>query len=582
MCRNCGCLEKRMGKDAKLDKTKYIYWVFTLLAACCGIVWAFTNLSYDCEYEISMCYRLLQGDKMFQEMWEPHQTSAYLPAALMWIYGKLFKTNTGIVLYLQICGILIRGSLALLLYRTLRGDLKKHVAYGIALLYFMVPPKDYAMPEFSNMQLWYSTLLFCFLWTYLKTGKRRFLVFGAFSLCLEVLAYPSCAIVLLGAAGILWLYSPDRRKDIMIFSGICIGLGIMTGGYFLIARGPDTLLGSISGMLALEPTHTEHPAVKLLKYGRDILVQILILMAAGGIGLAAGGAAGLFSRKKGRQQNVRRWLFCTSGVLLAGFLANILSAENRCAYSVVFLFITGAGMWNAKGLEGREKQIYVCGSVIGGMGFLATLILSDLPFAVSVAYGLLAIGAALIPVEKQLAAMTPGRMKKSFYGCFLALIALLAFRCVYIRTPLHGKGQICSVLSDMSIVRDGPAKGIISDEKGVCIQRDSYPEWKELIRPGDKVWIVGGVLDTLGYLYQDVEVAGPSTMSTPSYSEAVLDYWRMNPGKYPDVIVAESYMGELSYDLLVNEWLMNWIAEEYQPEQVVDGVYWKYYFRKAR
>ena len=134
----------------------------------------------------------------------------------------------------------------------------------------------------------------------------------------------------------------------------------------------------------------------------------------------------------------------------------------------------------------------------------------------------------------------------------------------------------------MSIVRDGPALGIISNEEGVCIQRDTFPEWKEFIHPGDKVWIVGGVVDTLGYLYQDVEVAGPSTMSTPFYSENILEYWRINPDKYPDVIVAESYMGELSYDLLSNQWLMDWIVKEYQPEQVIDGIYWKYYFKKAR
>ncbi len=132
------------------------------------------------------------------------------------------------------------------------------------------------------------------------------------------------------------------------------------------------------------------------------------------------------------------------------------------------------------------------------------------------------------------------------------------------------------------MVRVGPAWGIITDEQGACIQRDSYPEWEEWIRPGDKVWIIGSVADTLGYLYKDMEIAGPSTMSTPSYSDAVLEYWRLNPDKYPDVVVAESYMGNLAYELQTNEWLQSWLEEEYQPEQIVDGIYWKYYFRKKR
>lgn len=98
------------------------------MAVFCGLIWAVTNISYDGMYQISMSQRLLTGDKMFLEMWEPHQTSAFLSAALMWIYEKVFGTTTGIVLYLQICGIVIRGAVAVLLYKTFRCDLKKSAA----------------------------------------------------------------------------------------------------------------------------------------------------------------------------------------------------------------------------------------------------------------------------------------------------------------------------------------------------------------------------------------------------------------------------------------------------------------------
>lgn len=574
---------RNMEYERKTERTKLVYIIFTWMAVCCGAIWVFTNLSYDCEYEIAMSYRLLRGDKMLLEMWEPHQTSIFLPAALMWIYIKLTGTTTGIALYLQICGIMFRGAIAVLLYRMLRKDINRKTAYGMALLYFMVSPKDYAMPEFSNLQLWYSTLLFCCLWSYLKTNRFYLLILGAFCLCLEVLAYPSCVIVLLGVIGLLAMYSSRKRRDILVFTGICAGLGMIVGGYFLFTLGPDTLKACISGMLALEPSHMENPVAKLLRYGKDIFVQIGILAAAGGIGLGVCGGIYLISgRKQGKREKIWYWLLCCSLVLLTGFLANILSVENRCAYSVIFLFITGIGVWNSRKLEGKERQIYVCGSVIGGLGFLATLILSDLPFSVSVPYGLLAFAAALIPIEKGAEEAGSGKAGKWLCYCFLSFMVLLAFRCAYIRTPLTGRGQICSTFSGMSIVRDGPALGIISDEQGVCIQRDSYPEWKELIQQGDKVWIVGGTVDTLGYLYQDVEVAGPSTMSTPFYCEAILEYWRLNPDKYPDVIVVESYMGEISYDLLANDWLIPWIEEEYRPEQIEDGIYWKYYFRKNR
>lgn len=569
---------RRRGQNPSHNKkfSVDLYMIFTGMAVLCGFIWAFTNLGYDSEYQVAMTYRLLQGDKMILEMWEPHQTSALLPAALMWIYEGLFHTTTGVVLYLQLCGMLIRGALAVVLYRLLRANLDKPLSYGIALLYFMIAPKDCAMPEFSNLQLWFSTLLLVCLLSYLRTGRRWFLILGAVSLCMEVLAYPSCAIVLVGVWGILVLYSSHRVKDIVIFTGICAALGLAVGSYFLFSIGPDTLMACVTGMLALEPTHTAGISARLLEYAGNLLEMGIVLLAVSAVGLIFS----LLVRKKGFR--IPLWLLGSNVILLAGFVANILSAENRYAYSVILLWIVGIGFAGRKALNDQEKKLYVCGSVIGGFGFVATLILTDLPLSASVAYGLPAIAFALIPIKKQINHISWGTIRKGFYLCFLCFITLLAFRCVCIRTPLSGKGQIYSTFSDLSVVRTGPALGIISDEEGVCIQRDSYPEWKEFIRPGDRVWIVGGVVDTLGYLYEDVEVAAPSTMSTPFYSEAVTEYWRLNPDKYPDVVVAESYRGELSFELLSNQWFLSWIEEEYRPAYVEEGTYWNYYFREKR
>ncbi len=562
-------------------KNKYTRLFFTCMAVCCGLIWTFTNLGYDGEYQLAMCRRLLQGDKLFLEMWEPHQTSSFLPAFLMWIYISLLGTTTGIVVYLQACGILIRGGISLLLYRTLGRDLTENAAFGIALLFFMISPKDYALPEFSNLQLWFSTLLFCCLWTYLKTGRKYLLAVSALWLSLLVLAYPSCAIVLFGVILLLALYSPYKKRDILLVSGICAILGTAAGGYFLCTVGPENLKACLSGMLALEPTHTEGFFARLSVYGSDLLIQGFLLAAAGVVVLPP---LVIVRRKRGsRCSGLGIWLLAVCGVLLAGFFFNILSARNRFAYSIILLFAAGLGFLCRKNLNGREKQIYFCGSVIGGLCFLATLMLSDLPLPVSVPYGLLLAGVSLIPIEKQASKSADTIIIRGLPLCYACFVLLLAFRCVYIRTPLSGKAQICpSVGSSMSLVRSGPALGLISNEDGVCIQRDSYPEWKKWIRPGDKVWIIGGVVDTLGYLYEDVEIAGPSTISTPYYSEAVLSYWKLNPDKYPDVIVAEGYLGTLSHELQTNQWLMDWLAQEYRPAQIIEGKFWNYYFKTSR
>lgn len=574
----------------RLHRVGYVRMFLVLMAAGCGIIWAFTNLSYDGEYQMAMAYRLIQGDRMFVEMWEPHQTSVFLPAALMWIYRSIFHTTTGIVVYLQICGILIRGAIALLLYRILKADTDEPVAYGIALLYFMLSPKDYALPDFSNQQLWYGTLFFCCLWSYLKKGKCYLLALGAVCLCLEVLSYPSHLIIYLGAMVLLWCYSEHRWRDIAVITAICAGLGL--GFCFVFVPEWDVLVQCIHGMLELEPTHTVSASSKILFYlkGMGELSGMIILMAILGyvVGLIMQAAGKAGSRTDSGKAGGRKrpgyeiWLLGCAIVILAGFLVNILSADHRNAYSCIFVFLVGLGFRGINFLKGDERRLYICGNVIGLLSFAATLILTDLPVRDSVVYGLLAIVLALIPLGKQVGGMAGESVKRGLYGCALCFAALLALRCVYIRTPLSGRGQICSILSDMSIVRAGPATGLISDEEGVCIQRDSYPEWQQLIRKGDKVWMVGGVLDTLGYLYEDVEVAAPSTMSDPTYNDAVLEYWRLNPDKYPDVVIAEGHMGDLVHELVIDQWLTSWLEEEYQPEYVVSGTYWIYYFREKR
>lgn len=555
------------------------------MAVFCGLIWSVTNMSYDGMYQISMSQRLLSGDKMFLEMWEPHQTSAFLSAALMWIYETVFHTTTGIVLYLQVCGILIRGGIAVLLYRLFKQNLEKSTAYGMALLFFMISPKDFAMPEFSNMQLWYSALLFYCLYTYLQSRKRVFLFVGALFLCLEVLAYPSCLIVYPGIIGLLLHFSPEGKKDSLLFTGVCAGAGLMVGGYFLFTIGTDTLAKCIQGMLALEPTHTIGIYEKLLSYLTDILKTFPIYLAAAIIAFLVSRVFLVIFHKKNMAGDIRDkrargqlWLLCFAGILLVGFFLNILSADKRDAYSLILLFITAIGWLNRKGLTKEENVLYYCLSLIGGLGFLATLLLSDMSFFSSVSYGLLAVMAACIPISK---VQCCKEIKQGISICFVCFAVLLAFRCVYIRTPMSGRGQICSIFSDLSVVRYGPACGIITNDEAVHIERDSYLEWQEWIKPGDKVWIIGGVVNTLGYLYEDVEVAGPSTMSTPSYNSTLLEYWRLNPDNYPDVIVAQStYHENMVYELLVNDWLQIWLAEEYQAEDIKEGTYWKYMFRK--
>lgn len=97
---------------------------------------------------------------MFLEMWEPHQTSAFFSAAFLWLYMQLFHTLKYSVLFLRIVGVVTQLLISILTYRTFRKFVTENTAFVIAVFYYNIIPKNSTVPDFSNMLLWFSTLVF--------------------------------------------------------------------------------------------------------------------------------------------------------------------------------------------------------------------------------------------------------------------------------------------------------------------------------------------------------------------------------------------------------------------------------------
>ena len=150
--------------------------IFTILltgSLLAALKLIFFDYTMDEEYQLMMGYRTLRGDCLFKEMWEPHQTSAFLCTILMWVYKTLTGTYTGVLIYLRVCTTLIQAGISLCLYRVLRQLLERNYALLCALIYFNMVPKIIQIPDFSNMQLWFFTLtVLCLLQYYLQKDRK--------------------------------------------------------------------------------------------------------------------------------------------------------------------------------------------------------------------------------------------------------------------------------------------------------------------------------------------------------------------------------------------------------------------------
>jgi len=562
--------------DGKDRKRLYQIYVMFLLVSCVSFL--FTNISYDAEYQLAMAYRMIKGDALVTQMWEPHQTSAFLNAVFMKIYVTCFGTTTGIVLYMQVIGLLIRVGISGLLYRVIHKVSGEIPAFAAAVIYILISPKELLLPEFGNLQLWFTTLMLLALWEYFDKGKKFFLILSAVSLCMGVLSYPSVIIVYVGAILILKMYSKRFASDALCFTCVCSVIGLVFIGILLWNTDISTIIRCLQCALAVEPSHTVSFADKTFAHILNICKVLGMLAGVSLLGFVVSLAIGLKDKKASTSE---RWITCSWYVLMAFLVVNILSVSNRGGYSLPFLVILAIGFWQRNRLSEMEKRIYYPSLCVSGLSLLATLVLSDNAFIQAITYMLIAICASVMPIYHWIQeAHFDYKVRKWMLGGVHLFFAIIVYRCVFIHIPLHERDQIISIADDLSIVRSGPAIGIIAEEDGVARQRDSMEEWKQYIQTGDSIWIMGHPVDTLGYLYEDVEVGAPTVMSTPTYTEDLLYYYDLNPEKYPDVIVVASSFGETAWELQSNNWLMNWLESEYRPDEVVDGNYWKYYVKR--
>ena len=125
---------------SRAEKRIYLFYFIVIAGAIISLI--FTNISYDAEYQLAMAYRFVKGDKMITQMWEPHQTSAFLCAILMKIYITITGTTTGIVLYTQIMGLLIRGAIALWFMKVVKEWVGEKPALIIGVIYLLISPKE--------------------------------------------------------------------------------------------------------------------------------------------------------------------------------------------------------------------------------------------------------------------------------------------------------------------------------------------------------------------------------------------------------------------------------------------------------
>ncbi|MCM1535295.1 MAG: hypothetical protein NC126_05180 [Clostridium sp.] len=565
---------------------KLLLILFSILAS---VKMLFVGFGLDEEYQLVMAYRNAMGDKLFLDMWEPHQSSAFLCTLLLKPYLMLFGT-TGTVLYLRAWGTLLHLGVSVYLCHVLRNMIDREYAWLLGLIYFNTIPKQMILPEFGIMQVWFYTLLSLFLIQYYQNGRKmRYLVFASLALMLNVLSYPSCLI--LYPFVLIWiacLSGKDKWRDMGIVTFLCILGGVGYLGMLLSYAPPGTLFSTISLILNGDATHT-------LSLGNKLWSVLTGSLYVAGLWAGCFAASTIIGKLKHWDFQKIFFLTCMSSCAVELFYWIVLDSgyETMQLHLPVLAAMGFFSYQNASDSLSGEKLLCARLLKFGMLGailcLLAVVYLTDLSFIPSIPHAMPAafygITLSLLPLQSIL----PNRFTLSQFpnGIKKDSARISALLIVWCLTAIIGKGytmrgnmQYNNVLQSRGILKHGPAAGCVSNYMGAYIYNNDYEDWQTYLKDGDKVLIViKQVMNpgTVQYLFKDVEISHFSIINPTVYDERLLEYWEMYPHKKPNVIIVDCWYGQLLED--PDSWIMQYIENDFAYTQVNDGSYIRIYRR---
>lgn len=557
-------------------------WIIVLwiCAIAVNIKSVFMDYGVDNAYALATSYRHILGDRLFCEMWEPHQTSAFLVDLLLYPYGKWIPSYEGAALYLQICGTALYGILTYILFKKLSYIMEKLPAHLMCIFFFSSRAKQTVFPEFSNMHIAFSVgmaiALCCCLY---KKNHTFYLITAAVFLCLECLAYPSCVITVFPV--MLWLFfvSERRAKDVIVFVAVCVLLGGVYLGYFSMRLGGGyEFANRLKYIFTADSTH--NGSLKSVNsYFYNTFQGLLWILAAAIISWVIYEVCKKVRNSKRNFLSVFGFiLFLTEGILLIGMSKK--GVDWKYTYSITYLVSVVIGLYKFKYLNSMEKRICALGYLISASSVLSVCLLTNLDFITTMPYMVLGVMASFFSIwrsfmqEEAYNIQMNGKKKTASISFLVYLCLLVIFHrglCVMGYSSEKGSGLLFDA---ENIIRCGPSKGIVASVEICNKAKADREQWSQYMDERDSCLAVGGwIMDSTVYMNSRAQIANYSMINTTTYNTILLKYWEMYPQKTPTVIAVAGYEGQSV--LPDASFLQEWIDKNYRFAG--NGTFWIFY-----
>ncbi len=575
-------------KNLKENMIYYLVWIFAVIV---NIKTLFVEYCSDEGYAVAMALRMVKGDKLFAQMWEPHQTSAFVMSGFVWLFQKVTGSLEGVVIYLHVCGLLLYALLAFFIIQTAKKVTDRKTAGYMGLIVFALRAKMTQLPDYSNLTILFTGFLLVFLIRALIIDKKFYnYILASFFYFLSVLAYPTNIVIFIPLIVLVIIFSEKGKK--VINAVITKGSALVFGGgyalFFIIRSGLSEVIYAVKKIINSDSHSTSAGYGWGFLYFREFLIGAAIVAACAGL-------AFLISRLLKKRFKFFSFMSCFAILLLISICAEsyyftekvfILGLGEWCLYFIIIFAVILTGVFGIKKLSKDEFMVYLSGVLISLGTAAAVIVLTNMPFLTIFGYLHFAAAVSFIPISKLTAneeekADSDENGKKDTQTKIKRACLLLPV-CVMV-VSIHQLAQYCRNFD--AIIDNGPRKGMIWDLAESGVWEAGYTDFTQYIKSDDVVFICCSdnymLYDPLFYAFTDCNISTYSTISTPASLYVIADtldeYWKKYPEKEPTVIVAPQWnVNHEGFNLSL------WLGEERAGEFTYkdDGVYWSFLRRQ--
>ena len=562
------------------NKTKKYIWISVCvilgLLTVLGIIKAlFVSIDVDESYAVAQAYRLVTGDKLLFDMWEPHQFSAFLPAFFLYPFIKITGGSAHCVIYLRIVGTIIHFAIGAFLYAIASKQINSKAAFIIFIIHMNFLSKWICLPEFELMHYWAMILIFLLFAFAKENGKVILYLLAGISFGASVLCYPTMVPVFF--VFLISLAVTNKGKGTLSFTMGTALVAAITVVSIIISVPVKDLPLFISYVL-MDSSHTSGMKYKIDTYPLEILEHLkgiaVILAIALAVTLIVFIVKKVLKKKSDIYSFILYTLFTASVLIsfqtLYGYL--FLNGNQFYLQDRFFVYVLLISVIAIK--EFREYRFeFLC-------GILPSILTVPLVFLITnmdmnslysklfpaVIAGLFVIGKKYLTKEKE----TEGKIYSSVFALSM-LLCFFACRLVLLR--VNGCAPV-TMRADLKKVENGPAAGIYILKDQADAWNSSFEVMKETIG-GKNVLYIGQ--EQLFYVTFCKKVNTPSVQGTTVFNEMYDKYYDVFPDKYPEIIVKDASFGANAayFNSYENKYIERWISENHETETLVNNGYYE-------